>query len=89
MSNERSSCRSASLTVRLLGEGLALQLDTYSDCSPGGQRTGTGPYVWPPSFVFHVDFADGPDSADLQMMALNAVRTLFFGAAKRSVRDLL
>ena len=54
-----------------------------------GQRMGTGTYVCPPSFVFPVDFADGPDSSHGQMMALNAVHTLFVAPAKRSVSDLL
>ena len=54
-----------------------------------GQRTGTGTYVWPPAFVFPGDFAHGSDSANLQMMALNAVHTLFFAPAKKSVSDLL
>ena len=54
-----------------------------------GQCTGTGTSVWPPSFVFPVDFADGPDSANLQVMALNALHTLLFAPAKRSVSGLL
>ena len=54
-----------------------------------GQGMGTGRYVWPPAFVVPGDFADGPDSANLQMTALNAVATLLFAFAKRSVSDLL
>ena len=54
-----------------------------------GQRTGTGTYVWRPALVFPVDFADGSDSANPQMTAPNAVHTLFFAAAKKSVSDLL
>ena len=45
--------------------------------------------MWPPAFVFPGDFADGSDSANLQMTALNAVLTLFFAPAKKSVPDVL
>ena len=54
-----------------------------------GQGTGKGTYVRPPAFVFPGDFANGPDSANLQMTALNAVHTLFFAPAKRSLSDAL
>ena len=54
-----------------------------------GQRMGTGTYVWQPSFVFPVHFADCPDSAKLQMTALSAMHTLFFAAARRSASDLM
>ena len=54
-----------------------------------GQGTGTGTYVWPPAFVFPGDLADGSNSANLQIMELNAVHTLFFAPAKKSVPDLL
>ena len=45
--------------------------------------------MWPPAFVLAVGFADGSDSATLQMTAVNAVHALFFAPKKKSVSDLL